>query len=124
MTSGAVVVLGGFGRNLGAGMTGGEAFVHDPDEVLPLRLNDQLVRADEVDEEAATRLRALLERHVELTGSPRAAALLGSWRDTLAEFRHVRPKADVSRIEALSEGTEHGGAESETAPAAPSTMRA
>ena len=31
MTSGTVVVLGGFGRNFGAGMTGGEAFVHDPD---------------------------------------------------------------------------------------------
>ena len=124
MTSGTVVLLGGFGRNLGAGMTGGDAFVHDPDEVLALRLNDQLVRADEVDDEGTSRLRALLDRHVELTGSPRAAALLESWPEVLAEFRHVRPKADVSRIEALSEGTEHGGAEAETSPATPSTMRA
>src|SRR5262249_25875181 len=39
MTSGTVVVLGGFGRNVGAGMSGGELYVHDPEDVLDLRLN-------------------------------------------------------------------------------------
>jgi glutamate synthase domain-containing protein 3 len=43
MTGGAVVVLGPGGHNLGAGMTGGEAYVLDPDDVLPERANPQLV---------------------------------------------------------------------------------
>ena len=45
MTSGTVVVLGSFGRNVGAGMSGGEIYVHDPEGVLPLRLNGDLVTA-------------------------------------------------------------------------------
>jgi glutamate synthase (ferredoxin) len=109
MTNGTVVVVGSFGRNLAAGMTGGEAFVHDPANVLPLRLNSQLVRADALDERAAATVRDLLERHVAATGSPRAAALLATWPSAAAEFRHVRPKADVRRLEAQAEGTEHGG---------------
>src|SRR5581483_214910 len=43
MTNGTVVVLGRFGRNLGAGMSGGQVYVHDPHGVLGLRLNDDLV---------------------------------------------------------------------------------
>jgi glutamate synthase domain-containing protein 3 len=46
---------------------------------------------------------------VAATGSPRAAALLATWPSAAAEFRHVRPKADVRRLEAQAEGTEHGG---------------
>src|SRR5712691_12256788 len=43
MTAGTVVVLGAVGRNLGAGMTGGEAYVYDADGVLEARLNGELV---------------------------------------------------------------------------------
>jgi glutamate synthase domain-containing protein 3 len=106
MTDGTVVILGSFGRNLGAGMTGGEAFVHDPARALDVRLNGQLVAADELDAVAAERLRMLLGRHVELTGSPLAGGLLAEWSDTVAEFRVIRPRADVGRIEAEAEGTE------------------
>jgi glutamate synthase (ferredoxin) len=108
MTSGTVVVLGDFGRNLGAGMTGGEVFVHDPHAVLQLRLNAQLVQAELPGAEAAARLRRLLERHLEHTGSARAAALLEAWPRAVAEFRHVRPRAEVGRIEAAAEGTASG----------------
>jgi glutamate synthase (ferredoxin) len=107
MTKGTVVVLGSFGRNLGAGMTGGEAFVHDPAGVLGLRLNDQLVTAEHLDGAAAGRLRALLERHRAHTSSSRAAGFLARWPDAVAEFRRVVPRAEVGRIEAASEGTEH-----------------
>ena len=75
--------------------------------MLPLRLNAQLVRSEALDEASGERLRGLLERHVEATGSPRAAELLASWPDAVAEFRHVRPKADIRRLEAEAEGTEH-----------------
>jgi glutamate synthase (ferredoxin) len=114
MTSGTVVVLGPFGRNLGAGMTGGEVFVHDPHGVLPLRLNAQLVTAERLDADAADRLKALLERHHAHTDSKRAWALLASWPRTADEFRLVRPRAEVGRIEAEAEGT--AGAETATEP--------
>ena len=107
MTDGTVIVLGAFGRNLGAGMTGGEALVHDPDGLLEVRLNDQLVTADRLDAAAAERLRGLLERHRAYTSSPRAAGLLSKWPDVVAEFRLVVPKAEVGRIEAAAEGTAH-----------------
>jgi len=104
MTKGTVVVLGPFGRNLGAGMTGGEAFVHDPEGVLALRLNDQLVTAERLGAVAAERLRGLLERHRAYTSSALAADLLASWPRAADDFRLVVPRAEVGRIEASSEG--------------------
>jgi glutamate synthase (ferredoxin) len=106
MTKGAVVVLGSFGRNLGAGMTGGEAFVHDPAGLLAVRLNDQLVTAERLDAPGADRLRELLELHRAHARSRRAADLLGRWPAVVEEFRLVVPRAEVGRIEAASEGTE------------------
>ncbi len=113
MTNGTVVVLGPFGRNLGAGMTGGEAFVHDPVGLLDLRLNGQLVVAEQLDESAAARLRVLIERHHEHTGSTRAARLLAEWPAGVDEFRLVRPRDEVRRLEAEAEGTEYEEAETE-----------
>ena len=111
MTNGTVVILGPFGRNVGAGMTGGEAFVYDPARVLDVRLNAQLVIAEELDGGAAERLHVLVERHHEHTGSTRASTLLADWPAAVAEFRLVRPKDEVGRIEAEAEGTEHAEAE-------------
>ena len=65
MTGGTCVVLGPFGYNLGAGMTGGQAFVFDPDGLLSARLNAQLVEASKLDDPQAAELRFLLERHRE-----------------------------------------------------------
>jgi glutamate synthase (ferredoxin) len=107
MTNGTVVVLGPFGRNIGAGMTGGEAFVHDPAGLLDLRLNGQLVVAEQLDDSAAERLRVLLERHREHTGSSRAGRLLAEWPAGVGEFRLIRPRDEVGRIEAEAEGTEY-----------------
>ena len=105
MTQGTVVVLGPVGRNLGAGMTGGEAFVFDPDELLKGRLNPQLVAADLVGGADAERLRKLVERHLRYTGSPRARELLEDWESALASFRHVVPHADLVRLERSHEGS-------------------
>jgi glutamate synthase (ferredoxin) len=113
MTNGTIVILGSFGRNIGAGMTGGEAFVHDPVGVLDLRLNGQLVIAEPLADTAAARLRVLLERHCEHTSSVRAGRLLAEWPACLGEFRLVRPKDEVGRIEAEAEGTEYEEAAAE-----------
>ena len=112
MTNGTVVILGGFGRNLGAGMSGGRVYVHDPEDVLPLRLNDDLVTAQPVlapDEE----LRELIERHVRYTGSALGQELLDRWEQALHEFRHVVPKANVALLEDEHEGTLPGGPHAE-----------
>ena len=115
MTNGTVVILGPFGRNVGAGMTGGEAFVHDPAGLLHLRLNGQLVIAEPLDDSAAERLRVLIERHREQTGSLRALRLLDEWPVSVREFRLVRPKDEVGRIEAEAEGTEAAESEADDA---------
>jgi glutamate synthase (ferredoxin) len=99
MTGGTCVVLGPFGYNLGAGMTGGQAFVFDPDGLLSSRLNPQLVEASKLDDAQSAELRFLLERHHELTGSPRAGEMLDDWDRTLRGVWRVAPVDEVARIE-------------------------
>jgi glutamate synthase domain-containing protein 2/glutamate synthase domain-containing protein 1/glutamate synthase domain-containing protein 3 len=104
MTGGTVVVLGSVGYNLGAGMTGGEAYVYDPDGQLGTRLNGQLVEARRPNTAQAAELQFLVERHREHTGSVLAAALLADWDATLRYFWWVAPVDEVARIERAHEG--------------------
>ncbi|TML65449.1 MAG: glutamate synthase large subunit [Actinobacteria bacterium] len=104
MTGGRVVVLGTIGYNLGAGMTGGEAFVWDPDSQLAARLNTALVQAERPDAEHVEELRWLIERHLELTASPVAARVLADWAETVQHMWLVAPIGRVRRIEAQQEG--------------------
>ncbi len=100
MTGGTVVVLGPVGYNMGAGMTGGQAFVWDPDATLTTRLNTALVEAARPASELLDELRWLVERHHELTNSPRAAELLADWAGTVAHTWLVAPVDEVRRMEA------------------------
>ncbi|MGI9080477.1 MAG: glutamate synthase subunit alpha, partial [Acidimicrobiales bacterium] len=104
MTGGTVVILGPVGYNLGAGMTGGQVFVWDPDALLATRLNPALVEAARPDAELVDELRWLIERHHELTRSPRAAALLADWPTTEAHVWLVAPVDRVRRMEAQRAG--------------------
>jgi glutamate synthase (ferredoxin) len=99
MTGGTVVVLGPVGHNLGAGMTGGQAFVWDPANALLPRLNTSLVEAVRPLPEDLEELRWLVERHAELTGSERATALLKDWDRAGDAIWHVVPLDRVRRIE-------------------------
>jgi glutamate synthase (ferredoxin) len=101
MTRGTVVVLGAHGRNLGAGMTGGEAFLLDPDGRL---VNDELVTLLELEPDDTERLAGLLERHVRATGSPRAAALLEKREALAARFRRLVPRAVAADRDQEQEG--------------------
>jgi glutamate synthase (NADPH/NADH) large chain len=99
MTGGTVVVLGRVGYNLGAGMTGGQAFVWDPlPERVMTRVNDDLVEVLRPDHDALGELRWLVERHVELTGSRRGADLLADWDETAEHLWHILPRDRVDRI--------------------------
>jgi glutamate synthase (ferredoxin) len=105
MTGGTCVILGPFGYNLAAGMTGGQAYVYDPDGMLASRLNSQLVDAMKVGDEAhAAELRFLVERHRELTGSSHAGGMLADWDGALRCFWRVAPVDEVARIERANEG--------------------
>ena len=104
MTGGTCVILGSFGYNLGAGMTGGQAFIYDPDGLIAAHMNAQLVDAARLDDAEGAELRFLLERHRELTGSDRAGSLLADWDATLRSFWRVAPMGEVARIERANEG--------------------
>lgn len=92
MTGGTVVCLGPTGRNFGAGMSGGVAFVYDPEEQLPGNLNTDMVYLERLDDnEEIASLRKLIELHMRLTDSPRATELLDDWDKTLGKFYRVSP---------------------------------
>lgn len=92
MTGGVVVVLGATGYNFAAGMSGGTAYVYDVDDCFPPRCNMDSVDLESVSApEDEEELRALLTRHVELTGSRKAAAILETWESSLPLFIKIMP---------------------------------
>jgi glutamate synthase domain-containing protein 3 len=102
MTGGVVVVLGPVGRNFGAGMSNGVAYVLDESGVFPSRCNLELVEITVPTREDARQLAALLRRHRQETGSLRALAVLRHWPHYRALFRKVAPRATVSAPVAAS----------------------
>ena len=108
MTGGTVVVLGATGRNFAAGMSGGLAYVYDPDGCFPKRCNTAMVELDSVlskqDQEAKIDralwhrgmtdeeiLKSLIEKHFKYTGSIQARKLLDDWGRARAHFVKVFP---------------------------------
>jgi glutamate synthase domain-containing protein 2/glutamate synthase domain-containing protein 1/glutamate synthase domain-containing protein 3 len=93
MTGGRVVVLGPAGRNFGAGMSGGIAYVLDEAGDFPSRVNPQMVGVERLeDPEEIARVREMIERHLQLTGSERARYVLEGWERLLPKFVAVVPK--------------------------------
>jgi len=98
MTGGRVVCLGATGRNFAAGMSGGVAYIYDPDGAFPDKCNPGMVFLGKVeadDERAA--LKADIEKHRDLTGSDRAQAILDAWPTALDDFVRVMPY-DYDRV--------------------------
>jgi glutamate synthase domain-containing protein 3 len=93
MTNGLVIVLGATGRNFAAGMNGGIAYVYDDQgDFGARRCNQASVDLEPLVAPAdVTLVRGLLERHRDLTGSPRAAWILEHWADAQPKFIKVFP---------------------------------
>jgi glutamate synthase domain-containing protein 2/glutamate synthase domain-containing protein 1/glutamate synthase domain-containing protein 3 len=108
MTGGTVVVLGPTGQNVGAGMSGGELFVHDAGGDVLARVNRQLVEARRPDGPALARLHELVTRHATVTGSSRARTLLADWATTADRFWRVAPKTELDRVGALESTSQVG----------------
>jgi glutamate synthase domain-containing protein 3 len=92
MTRGTVLVLGTTGKNFGAGMTGGTAYVLDLRDEFLLDLNRELVTATRlVEEEDILTVKELIYKHLERTESERAKEILAQWADYQDKFWRVRP---------------------------------
>jgi len=93
MTNGTVIVLGTTGRNFAAGMSGGRAFVFDDQgDFSSRRCNKASVDLEPLVNDAdVAEVRALLERHRDYTGSPRAAWVLEHWAEAQPKFIKVFP---------------------------------
>ena len=98
MTGGVVVILGETGRNFGAGMSGGVAYVWDPAMDFSKKCNlesfeiETLSSATDIIE-----LKALVENHLTHTGSSLAQDILHNWNEKLTEFVKVMP-TDYKRV--------------------------
>ncbi|MDX6233669.1 MAG: glutamate synthase large chain, partial [Nocardioidaceae bacterium] len=97
MTGGRVVVLGKTGRNFGAGMSGGIAFVYDPYDTFMRRVNLEMVDLDPIEDDEREWLRDAIRSHQRETGSPVAARLLERWHAEVRRFKKVMPK-DYKRV--------------------------
>ncbi|WP_415639010.1 hypothetical protein, partial [Prescottella defluvii] len=94
MTGGRVVVLGPIGRNFAAGMSGGIAFVLDPD---PSKINTAMVTLQTPNGDDLQWLRVVVEQHLRWTGSAVAASVLADWPRRSALFTKVMP-VDYQRV--------------------------
>jgi glutamate synthase (ferredoxin) len=98
MTGGRVVVIGPTGRNFGAGMSGGVAYVYDANGDFRVRCNPEMVGLEPLDEhEDLDLVLGLLRRHLEYTGSTVAEKLLADWPAVASRFVKVMPR-DYKRV--------------------------
>ena len=132
MTGGVVAILGPVGRNFAAGMSGGIAYVYDPDGMLETQCNRASVELEPIDPAGssyghgaprqagssvedngmgdplrydAERLRIILERHLLATGSERARAILADWPAALQHFVKVVPPEYRRALQELETAT-------------------
>jgi glutamate synthase (NADPH) large chain len=109
MTGGKVVVLGETGRNFGAGMSGGMAFVYDPDDVFHRSLNPEMVDLEvSINDEDAEFVRNIVRKHHTETGSPVAEAILDRWHQQVRHFKKVMPKDYRRVLTAMAAAEEQG----------------
>jgi glutamate synthase (NADPH/NADH) large chain len=100
MTGGTALILGTVGFNFAAGMTGGMAFVYDPEGLLPERINDDSVIYQRIATPHYEALvRALLAEHVQETQSRFAERLLIDWTMEVGQFWQVVPKEMLGRLD-------------------------
>ncbi len=99
MTGGVAVILGSIGANFGAGMTGGMAYVYDPDnKAEPLMNPETLVLCPVTVAHWEAELKGLIEQHLEETGSRKAADILQHWDEEKANFLQICPKEMLVHI--------------------------
>ena len=101
MTGGIAVILGSIGANFGAGMTGGMAYLYDPEATaFQLMNHETLVTCPVTVEHWENELKSLVERHALETGSVKATEILSNWDVEKANFLQVCPKEMLVHLKA------------------------
>jgi glutamate synthase domain-containing protein 3 len=100
MTGGRVVILGRTGRNFGAGMCGGIAYVFDVDGDFAQKVNPARVDLERLQRDDLEIVQRLVRKHLAYTGSERADEVLRKWEDCASRFVKVHPR-DLKRALAL-----------------------
>lgn len=98
MTGGRIAVLGPTGRNFAAGMSGGIAYVWDPNDQFATQCNMEMVELERMDaKDDIAELEQMIRNHLSYTGSTVAQALLADWQQSLTQFVKVMP-TDYKRV--------------------------
>jgi glutamate synthase (NADH) len=103
MTGGVVVCLGATGRNFAAGMSGGVAYIYDPQNKFPARCNmglvglERLVAVSAAEQQESLDVQSYIREHVAMTGSSLGQSLLDNWEAQAGHFVKVMPH-DYKRV--------------------------
>jgi glutamate synthase (ferredoxin) len=112
MTGGLVLCLGTTGRNFGAGMSGGVAYVIDEDgDFVGKKLNPEMVKVYplvECDDSEIEEVKALVSKHVEYTDSKRGKDILENWDSFLNKFLKILPEDYERVLRAVKKAEERG----------------
>ena len=117
MTGGSVTCLGGTGRNFGAGMSGGVAYIYNEHGDFETRLNRDMVNLYplvECEDSEIEEVKARIQKHVDYTGSVKGSTLLDNWDDAAGKFLKVMP-ADYERVLNAVKKAEESGLEGDAA---------
>jgi glutamate synthase (NADPH/NADH) large chain len=113
MTGGKVVILGRTGRNFAAGMSGGVAYVYDPDGVFPANVNGEMVDLDALDDADTDWLHEMIGAHVDATDSAVGQRILADWSGEQKKFTKVMPRDYKRVLTAIAEARATGASEQE-----------
>ncbi|GAF39043.1 glutamate synthase [Agrilactobacillus composti DSM 18527 = JCM 14202] len=92
MTGGHVVILGSTGQNFGAGMSGGIAYVYDPEKTFAAKLNPEMVDLLPLEATDQAKLHDMLADHLKYTQSTQAQKILDAFEFAKKDFVKVYPK--------------------------------
>ncbi|MGV6859170.1 MAG: glutamate synthase large subunit [bacterium] len=108
MTGGMAVILGRTGRNFGAGMSGGVAYVLDSDKDFADKCNMEMIALEDLSADDETMLKNLVSEHAERTDSSIAKGLLANWETARSQFVKVMP-VDYKRIQQYMDEARNSG---------------
>ena len=97
MTGGKVIILGNTGRNFGAGMSGGVAYVYDLNGDFKTKCNNETFELEQLSKDDLGDLKQFITKHRDLTGSEVASSILDSWDKEITKFVKVMP-IDYKRV--------------------------
>ncbi|GAA4272398.1 glutamate synthase large subunit [Aquimarina gracilis] len=104
MTGGVAVILGEVGRNFGAGMSGGIAYIYDDKKTFEAHCNKEALNLDPVVEQKdIDELKGLIENHYNATLSPLAQRILEHWENELPKFIKIFPEEYKQALKRLEE---------------------